>query len=162
MEKLTQKWCIAAFFDDLDDGFEFHRTEVPLHVTLAGVFAIDIKGRELFKMLSDYLNSTQSFNIKAGSEDSWGPNKEIRVVLIEKSSEMSGLLMQIYDFLMINGAVFNQPEYEGNGHKLHSTVQKSGKLEKGQIVLINKLSLVDMFPRNDGMRRRIVGTVEFK
>jgi hypothetical protein len=161
MEKLTQKWCIAAFFDELDDGYEFHRTEVPLHVTLAGVFAIDDTGTELFRKLQSLLSGIKSFEIHAGDTTRWGVKKEIQVVLIEKSSEMSKLLMQIYKFLIANGATFNQPEYEGPGHILHSTVQNSGRLHKGEVIQINKLSLVDMFPNNDGLRRRIVSTVKF-
>jgi 2'-5' RNA ligase len=161
MEKLTQKWCIAAFFDELNDGYEFHRTEVPLHVTLAGVFAIDDNGFELSRKLNELLEQSKPFNIRAGDTTHWGLNKEIEVVLIEKSSEMSGLLMQIYEFLKDNGVVFNEPEFEGEGHILHSTVQKSGKLKKGETVNINKVSLVDMFPNNDGMRRKIVSTVKF-
>jgi hypothetical protein len=161
MEKLSQKWAIAAFFEDLDDGFEFHRTEIPLHVTLAGVFDIGIKGKELSVMLSDLLKDNSSFEIQAGDDALWGLNKDIQVVLIEESPDMSNLLMCIYEFLLANGAVFNEPQYEGNGHILHSTVQKSGRLQKGQVVEINKVSLVDMFPDNNGMRRRIVSTVRF-
>jgi 2'-5' RNA ligase len=161
MEKLTQKWCIAAFFNELDDGFEFHRSEVPLHVTLAGVFAIDDTDIELFRKLQFLLKDTKPFEIQAGDSVEWGKDKEIKVVLIENSSDMLRLLMQIYEFLIANGAVFNEPQYEGKGHILHSTIQKSGRLQKGQVVKINNISLVDMYPDEDGMRRRIVGTIKF-
>jgi 2'-5' RNA ligase len=161
MEKLTQKWCIAAFFDELDEGYEFHRTEVPLHITLAGVFAIGDKSEEIYAKLSDLLIDQDSFTVTAGEDVLWGENNDLRVVLIEKSKEMSLLLMKIYEHLLFNGAIFKEPQYEGQGHISHSTVQKTGRLNKGDKVLINKVSLVDMFPNNDGMRRRIAGTVKF-
>ncbi len=162
MEKLTQKWTINAFFDDLKDGYAFHRSDYPLHITIAGVFAIDLRGNDIAKILVDLLAGQKSFFVTAGDDALWGEYKDLRVVIIDKSTEMSGILMSIYETLIKNGAVFNQPEYEGPGHILHSTVQKSGRLVKGQKVKINKISLVDMFPDNDGLRRRIVQTINFK
>lgn len=161
MEKLTQKWAIAAFFDDLEDGYEFHMSDNPLHVTLAGVFAIHYKGREIYAGLSELLQDQESFTVTAGDDAYWGENKDLNVVIMEESKEMSALLMKIYKHLLNNGAIFNEPQYEGSGHILHSTVQKSGRLKKGDKVPINKVSLVDMFPNSDGYRRRIIGTVKF-
>lgn len=161
MEKLTQKWCVAAFFDELEDGYEFHRTDIPLHITVAGVFATEDTSQVIFKSLFSLLSNQEPFAVTAGGDELWGNNKDLKVVIIEKSDVMSSLLMKIYEHLLKNGAVFNEPQYEGLGHKLHSTVQKSARLQKGDTVLINKVSLVDMFPDNDGMRRRIVGTVSF-
>ena len=160
MEKLTQKWCIASFFEELKDGFEFDRSDNPLHITLAGVFALDLNGLEIVKIFEDLLKNTKSFSVTAGKDTYWGENKNIQVVLIQDSKELKSLQMNIYNKLISKGAIFNEPEYEGEGHTSHSTVQKVGKLSEGEIVTINKVSIVDMFPNNDGYRRKIVKTVK--
>ena len=161
MEKLTQKWAIVSFFDEIDDGYEFHRTDNPLHITLAGTFAINKTGQEIYLMLYELLKDEKSYTVQAGDDVLWGENKDIRVVIIEKSEKMFTLQMKIYEELLKNGAVFNEPQHEGLGHILHSTVQKSSRLHKGDSVRINSVSLVAMFPDSDGNRRRIVKTIRF-
>ena len=162
MEKLTQKWCIPAFFDELEDGFEFAMTDYPLHMTIAGVFDFDKKGIEIAELINGLLAHSQSFEVVAGDDVYWGINKDIQVVLMEKSEQLASLVKKIYNFLISNGVEFYQPEYEGKYNISHSTVQKTDRLQKGETVIINKLSLVDMFPDSNGYRRRIVKTIYLK
>lgn len=156
-EQYSQKWCIAAFFDDLDLNFQFHRTEIPLHATIAGVFDIDKSREEINKLLVDYLRSFNSFEVVGGEIVNWG---EIRVTLLAESAEFDKLYRGVQQMLIENGAVFLEPEYTGDGFTPHVTVQQSAHFETGESTIVKTISLVDMFPGGDFEQRLIAGNVE--
>ncbi len=160
IEKFSQKWVITAFFDELPPGFEFATKNDPLHITLADVFAININGKRLFSILKKILEGADSFYVTAGSEADFGLKGETRVVLINPSNELHALHEAIFKMLIKNGAVFNNPQFQSDGYHPHSTIQKSGRLYTNQRVKIDKLSLVDMFPDGDGLKRRVKGTIQ--
>jgi 2'-5' RNA ligase len=159
MDKLTQKWAIAAFLEPVEDGFEFHRSDIPLHVTLAGVFASEMDGQQLGETLAELLCSVTSFDVEGGEDLFWGENGEITVVQIKESRELKKLYNRIYDKLVSEGTVYNEPHFEGEANVLHSTVQKHDRLENGQKTRIKSVSLVDMFPNSDGYQRKVVKTI---
>lgn len=159
-EKLTQKWTVASFFDDLPVGFEFAREETPLHATLAGVFAIDKTGDEITQLLEQYLSDVDNFPVSGLAEERWGD--DLVVTTLVDSEEFSALYAGVQDCLLNKGAVFNEPQYLHDGFTPHVTHQKEGKLSVGQLVPIARVSLVDMLPHGDGYRRRIHATITLK
>lgn len=159
-EKLTQKWAVAAFFDDLPLGYEFPREETPLHATLAGVFAINKSGDEIADLLRQCLTDTAGFPVIGLDEERWGD--ELIVTRLEDSQQFSALYAGVQDCLLNKGAVFNEPQYLHDGFTPHVTHQKEGKLSVGQSAPIAHVSLVDMFPHGDGYRRRIHATISLE
>lgn len=152
-EKLTQKWAVAAFFDDLPINFEFAMDDNPLHTTLAGVFALPEKGDEIAKIIEVGLAGFDVVEIIGEQREQWGDG--IEVTILRESNTFSHLYKTIQNNLVDNGAVFNEPQYLGDGFTPHVTKQKSGELAQGTAQLLKTVSLVDMFPNNNGYRRRI-------
>lgn len=72
------------------------------------------------------------------------------------------LYNQIHQFLLRSGAVFNQPEFEGEGYIPHSTIQQHARLNAGDSVRISSLTILDMFPNNDGYQRKIGPTFQLR
>lgn len=157
-EKYSQKWTIASFFEHLSDGYVFHRSEVPLHATLAGVFAIDVTGDKIANLLKTHLQDVPAFHIVGGEETQWG---DVKVRIINKSIHLNALFNGIQKMLLSHGATFNEPEYIGEGFTPHVTKQKSGWLQNGESRIVNSVSVVDMFPDGDYEKRRITATVGF-
>lgn len=159
-EKLTQKWAVASFFDDLEIGYEFPREETPLHATLAGVFAINKSGDEIADLLKQCLIDTTGFSVRGLAEERWGD--ELIVTTLEDSQQFSALYAGVQDRLLNKGAVFNEPQYLHDGFTPHVTQQREGKLSVGESAQISRVSLVDMFPGGDGYRRRIHATISLE
>lgn len=159
-KKLSQKWCVASFFDDLPAGFEFAMEEVPLHATLAGVCALPMSGDEIARNLKSAVAHTVPFEIYGDTQEQWGEG--LKVTLIRQSNNFDNLLRLVQATLLEEGAVFNEPQYLGDGFTSHITMQKSGEVLPGESRLISSVSLVDMFPDEDGYRRRIHAVVRFQ
>lgn len=159
-EKLTQKWAVAAFFDDLAVGFEFAQEETPLHATLAGVFAINMRGDEIAELLRQCLSDSHTFAVTGLAEERWGEG--LVVTTLADSEDLSGLYGSVQDCLLNKGAVFNEPQYLHDGFTPHVTKQRSGRLAIGASAEITRVSLVDMFPGGNGYRRRIHAVIKLK
>lgn len=161
MEKFTQKWAIIILLENHVDGSEFYFTDFPLHVTLAGVFAIKYSGAELIEMLQKLTATMNPFEMIADEEALFGDNKDIAVMKILQTPELMELYELIHNELLKRGVIFNTPRHEGNGYIPHSTYQKSGRLHSGEKVFAKSISLIDLLPNGDGLMRKITKTIQF-
>lgn len=161
MEKFTQKWAVIIPLENHPDGSEFRFTDFPLHITLAGVFAIDDNGEQLEKMLSQIVLNVRPFEVVAEEEALFGDDKNIAVMKIRQTPELMNLYEVIHAELLKRGAVYNMPHHEGAGYIPHSTNQKSGRLHSGDKAIAKSVALVDLFPNGDGLMRKITKTIEF-
>lgn len=148
----SQKYTLVSFLEPIPLNTEFVMTDWPMHITLADVFAIDLD-TGIEQKLSSLLASQSSISLLAGEDTILGT---AGVVLIEKNDELQSLHNQIVQLLELNGAKFNNPEFTRAGFLPHSAIQKSGRLDKGDKVVINAVSLVDMFPNQNWQQRRVL------
>lgn len=155
MEKFTQKWAVACLLEDATEGSEFYYTDFPLHVTLAGVFAVHKTGQELVDELRNVLADKHCVKVAAAHKAMFGPNKDVTVMTIKKSAGLINLYSAVYEWLKSAGAVYNSPEYQGEGYLPHSTLQKTGSLKPGEKRILRSVSLIDLFPNHDGYQRKI-------
>ncbi|OGL30528.1 hypothetical protein A3F37_01500 [Candidatus Saccharibacteria bacterium RIFCSPHIGHO2_12_FULL_41_12] len=162
MEKFTQKWAIIVLFENVTEGFRFYYTSSPLHLTLAGVFKIDHDGVWMSNQLASLLSDQSRFLIVAHKKAMFDKNKEVAVMKIKKTDELMELYQKIYNWLEKSEAIYNEPQYQGEGYLPHSTFQKSGKLQAGQKVWVKSVSIIDLFPDGDGYQRKIFKTIDLK
>ena len=155
----AQKYTLVAFVRPVGSGTEFNMADWPLHITLADVFAVDRNGVDLNAKLRNALKHIPTFTVTAGEESRLGT---ARVVLIEKNTEISMLHAILIDLLASSGAVFNTPRFTREGFLPHCTVQKSGRLPTGDIVRIDTLYLVDMFPDGDWEQRKVLSVFKLR
>ena len=162
MEEFTQKWAIIAPLEDVSDGSEFYYTDIPLHLTLAGIFSTYHDGSWLKNELTKILFGQSSISITANKKAMFGPNKDVAVMRIMKEPELTDLYQKIHSWLVESGAVYDWPEYEGAGYLPHSTFQKSGSLKEGEIRQIKSVSIIDLFPNGNGYYRKVLKTIELE
>jgi 2'-5' RNA ligase len=162
MEKLTQKWAIIALLKDIQDGTGFYYTDFPLHITLAGVFAINKSGLWLIESLTNLLTDQKTFDVQTDKKDMFGPNKDVAVMKIVKSPELVSFYDKIHKWLLESGAIYNEPQYQGDDYLPHSTFQKSSSLNENETLQIKYVSIIDLFPNGDGYQRKVFKTIELK
>jgi hypothetical protein len=131
----------------------------PLHVTLSDVFAInhsetyiEDKLRRLLINMS-CVDTRATDNVTLGSTD---------VTLLDRNEDLVILHTNLVDLLLANGALFNTPEFIKEGFLPHCTLQKSRKLNIGDEVQINSLSLIDMFPDKNWQLRKVTCTFKLQ
>lgn len=159
MEAFTQKWAIISLLEPMREGSEFYYTDFPLHLTLAGVFAADKPGRQLADELAALLHGQPPVQIVSDKKDMFGPEKNIAVMRIQQSADLLAVYKRIHIWLQQAGARYNSPQYEGSGYVAHSTFQKSGSLTAGEKRTLQSVSLIDLFPGNNGYQRKIFRTI---
>lgn len=155
MDQLKQKWSLIAFLKPITEGYEFYYKEYPLHISLASVFAIDWDINNNLANLKSLISTLSPINTVAIEEAFWGSEGQFHVMLLDNNHEFNQLHKSINQFLLNSGAVFNEPQFEGSGYIPHSTIQKNARLMPGDEVRITTLTLLDMFPNNDGYQRKI-------
>lgn len=161
MEQLAQKWCLVKFLEDVSEGVEFSKQAWPLHITLADVFAVDWEATGLLDQLTLMLGSQKPLRTIAMEDTHFGPSETpVQVTLLQMSSEFQLLHNGLIDLLASAGAVFNTPQYTKSGFVAHSTVQKHARLHKGDVIDIDNLSIIDMYPLEDGNLRKLVKTIQ--
>lgn len=151
----SQKYALAHFFTPLADGAQFHMADWPLHTTLVDVFAIDRAATNIDAKLAAVLSEIESVTVCAKDDTVLGTTP---VVLLETTLPLEQLHLTVVALLEENGAMFNNPQFTRDGFLPHSTIQDSGRLSRGDVITINSLSLVDMFPGSDWEQRKVLAT----
>lgn len=160
MKPATQKYVIVKFLEPIADGSEFDAKHWPLHVTLASNFVIDRKAVRLFEELTELATSEKPVTTAASEDDYFGPEKQVHVTTLTMTPELQSLHSRIIALLKSLGAIFDEPQYQETGYRAHTTVQAEKRLHKGETVVVDELTVVDMLPHNDISRRKTMKTIK--
>lgn len=155
----SQKYVLVHFTSPIEDGTQFHMSDWLLHTTLADVFAINRHETDIDKKLALLLAQIETVETNAMGDSVLGTTQ---VILLNKTPPLVKLHTDIISLLEENNAVFNKPEFTRSGFLPHGTFQKSGRLHTGNKIIIDSISLVDMFPDNNWEQRRVLATFSMK
>lgn len=158
MQKFTQKYVIVQLLEDMPEGTEFASSDWPLHVTIAGTFAVDWDTNNLHHKLEQLLQSLKPVSAVGDHDEFFGPDQQIQVTILKMSQELIDLHHKVIELLQTAGAVFNDPQYIQDGYRAHATVQQHARLNEGDVVTFTNLTIVDMFPNSDPHQRKILKT----
>lgn len=160
-QQFSQKYTIIQFLDKVPEGTAYSSNAWPLHTTLVDTFAIDCAVDRLAEEMERYLAHVSSFATKAIGEEHFGPNKEVHVILLEKSVDLEGLHKNLISLLKDSGLKLNDPQFANEGFLPHSTVQPHARINIGDNVSYDALSLIDMFPDENPYMRKVIKTIKF-
>ncbi len=161
MIAFSQKYTVAKLLEPMNEGDEYTVPDWPLHVTLADVFAIDWSEEELITNYTNEFSKYRSVRTSADNDDWFGKNKQVQVTLLTMNKDLINLHTNVINFLKKGNVRFNAPHVTEKGFKAHATVQSNMRLNKGDTVTIDSLTIIDMFPNNDAYRRKVLKTVQF-
>lgn len=159
MTNYSQKYCLVHFISPVNAGAEFHMSEWPLHITLADVFAIDRQNSTVDIDLKSLCEQYSAITVKALGDSKLG---DTPVVLLDNTPELFKFHSGVVSVLEQHGAIFNTPAFTMKGFIPHSTIQDNGRIEIGQEITIDSISLVDMFPDSDWEQRKVLATLNLK
>ncbi len=162
MQKFTQKYAIICLLEDIDEGYQFPSDSWPLHTTLADTFAIEWDEVTLKLKLEEIAATLEMVATKATRDEYFGPDKNIHVVLIEKTDDLAATHYSIVNMLKQGGVKFNGPQYSEEGFLPHSTVQPHARVKLNDTVVYKNLALIDMFPNEDPYQRKVLRIVKIK
>lgn len=154
-----QKYVFVKLLEEPPKSGVFDMKNWPLHVTIVPRFSCSGDISELTSLAEQTVQDLDPVSTTVSEEALFGPEENIPVSLLMMTDELRAMHQLLYDKLVEHGAVFDEPQYCGAGFQAHATVQESGKLNKGDNVIINELSLIDMFPGQDITQRKALDTI---
>lgn len=157
-----QKYVIIKLLEPKKEGVQFAASDWPLHVTLVPRFVINLEGTGLLEKMATLLRSHKPVEVVAETDELFGEFKNIKVTLLEKTPELTKLHSTIIDLLKSMGAIFDEPNFIEEGFRPHVTVQSKRRVQPGDLVKIDELSLIDMFPGGDINQRKVLKTIKFQ
>ena len=160
MQQFTQKYTIIQLFKDIPEGTQFSASNWPLHVTIADTFAIDWDVPTMVEKLTQLLSSRTSATSVVENDRFFGDQRQVRVALLKKTDDLVKLHQDVIKVLERGGWKPNDPQFAKEGFLPHSTVQKHARLNKGDEVIFNALTIIDMFPGENPYQRRVIKTIK--
>lgn len=159
MSESTQKYTIIQLFEDAPEGTQFSASSWPLHATIADTFAIDWDVSTMIEKLTELL-STHATAASVVEEDRFfGDQGQVQVALLKKTDDVVKLHHDVIECLTQGGWEPNDPQFAKEGFLPYSTVQKHARLNKGDEVTFNALTIIDMFPVGDPYQRKVIKTI---
>lgn len=159
MQPFTQKYAIIQLFEHVPVGTLFSSSNWPLHSTIVDTFAIDWNLPTMVEELTSALQPHDLATSVAEEERFFGEDGHVQVVILNKTSSLIKLHYDIIKKLEKGGIKLNDPQFAKEGFLPHSTVQSHARLNKGDEVTFNALSVIDFFPDGDSYKRKVLATI---
>jgi len=160
MQQFTQKYAIIQLFEDMLVGTQFGASSWPLHSTIADTFAIDWDVPAMVEKLTELLKNHAPATSEVEDDRFFGDDGQVQVALIKKTDDLVKLHYNVIALLEQGGWKPNDPQFAKEGFLPHSTVQLHGRLNKGEKVTFNALSIIDFFPDEDPYQRKVLATIK--
>jgi hypothetical protein len=155
----TQKYTIIQLFEDILEGTQFSSDNWPLHATIVDTFAIDWDISTMIEQLENLLAKHTGASSRAEGESILGSERQIPVTLLRKTDALVKLHYDIIELLKKGGLKLNDPQFARDGFLPHVTVQEQARLNVGDEVAFDALTIIDMFPDDNPYQRRVLKTI---
>ena len=159
MQPFTQKYTLIQLFEDVPVGAQFSASSWPLHATIADIFAINWDASFMAEKLTELLSVHVQAESVAEDDQFFGDTGQVRVVLLKKTDSLIKLHCGVIELLEQGGWKPNVPHFAKEGFLPHSTVQAHVRLNSGDRVVFDALSIIDMFPDEDPYQRKVLATI---
>lgn len=159
MQKFTQKYTIIQLFEDAPEEMQFSASSWPLHATIADTFAVDWNVTTMAEKLTELLSLHAPATSVIEDDRFFGDEGQVQVALLRKTDDLVKLHHDVIELLEQGGWKPNDPQFAKEGFLPHSTVQKHARLNKGDEVVFNALTIIDMFPGGDPYQRKVIKTI---
>lgn len=159
MQQFTQKYTIIQLFEDVPEGTQYSAGSWPLHSTIADTFAIDWDVPTMIEKLAELLSTHTTATSVVEEDRFFGDQGQVQVALLKKTDGLVKLHYDVIECLTQGGWKPNDPQFAKEGFLPHSTVQKHARLNKGDEVTFNALTIIDMFPGGDPYQRKVIKTI---
>ncbi len=153
------RYGIATVFEDLPDGYEFMEANTPLHLTHVDVCEVDLKPLEFVKRLRQHLSNSQSFEVMPTEDALFGPEKDIPVTLIDLNPELKAFHARLMDFLRLQGAVLDNPQFHYGLYSPHVSIYGQRRVPLDQPIIIKNVSVGHKRTDIDNPPNRLIATI---
>ncbi len=134
---------LGHFVEQASVGQPFPRSNWPLHITLVPWFLCSSSDK-LDEELEGILASLKPFEVTVGEPAMFGSKKNIRVNLIEPSSQLQKLHKLLVDLVHKLGKIDTDERFTGDGYRPHITHVAGRNAKPGERILVDSLHLTEL------------------
>jgi hypothetical protein len=140
----------------LEDGDGFPLNAWPLHVTIAPTFEIGVSTDRVAEVIRPVVARSAELRLTAGPDEGFGRALDIPVTVVVPTPELLLLHRELMDRLTRTGAIFDDPDFTGDGYRAHVTKTRAAGVNPGDTMTATQATLVDMKPHGEDRLRRVV------
>lgn len=155
------RYGIATILEEFPAGSEISPIHQPLHLTHVDSFEIEGEISAFIARLRDYLDGQKAISVKIVSDELLGPNKDIPVVMLERSKELMELHSKLMLFFEQEHAKLKRPHFHGKYFKPHVTANSENRLQVGDTVVIDSISIAGTVNDSPDANSRILAIILF-
>jgi 2'-5' RNA ligase len=155
-----QRYVIIKLLEKLQDGYEFSPEDYPLHITIVPSFQLENMNDVLLNKIKQLCNNLKAFNLTAGEDEFFGPNKEVHVTTMIMNDELQGLHTSLVSILSDADAIFDEPQYMLENYRAHATVQETIRLHEGDSIALDDITVIDKLPNGLPTKRKLLKTLK--
>ncbi|AKM80938.1 TPA: hypothetical protein DDX46_04540 [Candidatus Saccharibacteria bacterium] len=157
----TQRYVIIKLLKRLQDGDEFLPENYPLHITIVPSFQLERMDDTLLGKIKQLCSNLKTFSLTAGEDEFFGPNREVHVTTMIMNDELQELHTSLVSILSDAHAIFDEPQYILENYRAHATVQEAVRLNKGDSVVFDDITIIDKLPNGSPTKRKLLKTLNF-
>ncbi|MET3919232.1 2'-5' RNA ligase family protein [Arthrobacter sp. UYEF20] len=157
---------VVAFLEPVTEGLEFPRDDWPLHVTLAKFEVVghagapasvpDALAERIAGLMAAPVAAALGTRLAAGGEAGFGRSGLIPVRLIEPSEPLQALHESLVRMVAALPGRITAPAYALAGYRPHVSHRGDRRVRDGQVVVLDRIALVDMAPDGGHATRRVL------
>jgi hypothetical protein len=156
---MLRRYVLVKLLEDLRDGEEFSGHGWPQHLTIVPNFSIGWDEATVRERVQRALAGQRPHAVAAQHEELFGPRRTVPVTVLEPIPDLIAMHSRVVDLLINAGAAFEHPAYVQRGYRPHVTVTSDRRLNPGDRVIIDSISVVDLQPRGDSQQRKVLHTI---
>ena len=150
----------VAFVEPVTDGLVFLRTDWPLHITLVRFDAgapDSADPTERAAALADTpARAALGAGLTVGEDAGFGRNGSVPVSLIQPHPDLHALHEQLVAVVVAVGGTILTPAHTLTGYRPHASHHGAKRLNPGDVVVLDRIALVDMAPDGGHATRRVL------
>jgi hypothetical protein len=136
------------------DGFSV--SSWPLHVTIVPTFETELSPQAVGAAIDFATVGQAPITAVVGEDAMFGSFATVRVALVTPSPPLDTLHRVSLAGVAALGAVFDDPQFIGDGYRPHVTATRRRRSNPGDILRLSQIALVDMKPSGEASERRVV------
>jgi 2'-5' RNA ligase len=122
-ESAEGRYVVVALFDPLPAGATMQRSQWPAHVTLAPDFVTSASRADVADAVAGAIAPLEPIPVRFMGEALFGPDEDLRVRLLVRTAQISGLHRRLADALAgLPGFAADEPAHWGSRHRPHLTL----------------------------------------
>ncbi|GAB3253515.1 2'-5' RNA ligase family protein [Arthrobacter pigmenti] len=146
-------YVAVAFVDRVERGV-FNRGEWPLHITLVHFTSALVPG-SIAEVIAGPARQLLGATVRIGEDDMFGKRRTVQVSLVEHDARLQRCHEAMTTELIGQDAVITSPHHSMENFRPHVTVTNGRRVNRGDVIQLTQVGLVEMRPDGDARIRRI-------